>query len=82
MHNPPLKIMAPAVEGVQKAHGLFFILRRQGFYYRTEHDFQQPAAHGIDNDGNRHDRQPDALGMQVAEQPDHGILLFDITHAS
>ena len=51
MHNPPLKIMAPAVEGVQKTHGLFFILRRQGFYYRTEHDFQQPAAHGIDHDG-------------------------------
>lgn len=47
--------MAPAVERVQKAHCLFFILCRTALHDRADQHFDEAAADGIDDDS---DQQP------------------------
>ena len=43
--------MSPAVERVQEAHGLLFILCWKCLHDRDEHDFQKPSAQRVDRDG-------------------------------
>ena len=42
--------MAPAVEGVEQAHGLFLVFRGERFYDGADQHLQKPASYGIDHD--------------------------------
>ena len=56
--------MAPAVEGVEEAHGPLLVFRGAGFGHGADDDLQQAAAQGIgdDGDGDSH------LGIQQLRQ--------------
>ena len=49
--------MSPAIERMEQAHVLFLILRGAGFHHRADNDFKQPAADGVDHDGDQKPRK-------------------------
>jgi len=42
---------------MEQAHVLFLILRGAGFHHRADNDFKQPAADGVDHDGDQKPRK-------------------------
>ncbi len=49
--------MPPAIKGVQKAHRLFLVVGRARLQNRRNQHLNQPAADGIDADGNQNARE-------------------------
>ena len=45
--------MPPAIEGMEEAHCLFFVVGRTCFHNRADKNFNQTAANGVNNNRNQ-----------------------------
>lgn len=83
--------MAPAVKGMEKAHGLFLVVCGTGLHDRTDEHLDEASAHGIDHDGDqntderitqkiRQDREKDQPGSSADMGCQNGDPVADAIH--